>query len=370
VLTPDVLLLSTVDADKRMSENEPLEIAATLGQKCLENSPVIILGSGASIPYGLPSMEDIRDHLVRLDLPENLKEFSENWNKLTYNLYKADVEQALSTINGSDKLYGFVRREIWYLINSADLKLRDNLLRDEQTLALTKLYQHLLSSTNAELSVVTPNYDRLAEYAANLTANFSFTGFTSGNICEPKGIPHNLPQKARFEAGHDKIVKIWKVHGSLDWFKTIDGEIKSLPNASAIPFDLETVIIPPSNGKYADAHQEPYRSIIANADTALKNANSFLCVGYGFNDAHIEPKLRLRWKRSGNIPLVILTKKLSQTSLEIISSDTARNFLALEQDEANPTSTKMFSSEFGNGVVLENCSLWNLEDFLSHSTGA
>lgn len=55
---------------------------ATFGQNCLEKFPVIILGSGASIPYGLPSMENLKAEIDGILLPEELKSQEPSLDKL------------------------------------------------------------------------------------------------------------------------------------------------------------------------------------------------------------------------------------------------------------------------------------------------
>ena len=41
------------------------EVVIQLAQKCLEAMPVIVLGSGASIPYGIGGMQALKDHLLK-----------------------------------------------------------------------------------------------------------------------------------------------------------------------------------------------------------------------------------------------------------------------------------------------------------------
>ena len=43
----------------------PMEIAIEDGQRCLKSLPVIVLGSGAPIPFGLPSMSDLAQRLKK-----------------------------------------------------------------------------------------------------------------------------------------------------------------------------------------------------------------------------------------------------------------------------------------------------------------
>ena len=50
-----------------------LEEIATFGQAFLEKFPVIVLGSGASIPYGLTNMDCLRIEIENICLPKKLE---------------------------------------------------------------------------------------------------------------------------------------------------------------------------------------------------------------------------------------------------------------------------------------------------------
>ena len=73
----------------------------TLVQKFLKNPPVIIWGSGATIPYGLPSMEGLKQCLKH-----ELGELQEDTN-LEIELGKIDKQNKL------DKIKKLIRDEIF-----------------------------------------------------------------------------------------------------------------------------------------------------------------------------------------------------------------------------------------------------------------
>ena len=43
---------------------------------------------------------------------------------------------------------------------------------------------------------------------------------------------------------------------------------------------------------------DPYRTLIQKSDDIIKKANSFLVIGFGFNDDHLTPKLILKLKKA------------------------------------------------------------------------
>lgn len=42
-----------------------IEAIAKIAQYCFASNPVVILGSGASAPHGLPSMGELKDYLIK-----------------------------------------------------------------------------------------------------------------------------------------------------------------------------------------------------------------------------------------------------------------------------------------------------------------
>ena len=161
----------------------PVEIAVEEGQRCLKASPAIVLGSGASIPSGLPSMGQLADHL-KASMTDNKLSGSDNtlWNEFLELLKTQDLESALQAIQLSDRLSDNIVEQTWQQTAAADARLFERIISDRNLLPLTRLYRHLFSSTNRTLSVVTPNYDRLAEYAADLAGYCHYTGFSYGYL--------------------------------------------------------------------------------------------------------------------------------------------------------------------------------------------
>ena len=147
------------------------------------------------------------------------------------------------------------------------------------------------------------NYDRLAEYASSLAKAVICTGYSQNLI----GHFSNSIQSNNLASlkGYKGQVNIWKVHGSLDWFKSKEDENIQLPNRQHIPQDYNPLIVTPGLSKYSETHNEPYRTIFTQADSEIEKANGFLCIGYGFNDIHVQPKLIEQIKNKKPIPSII-----------------------------------------------------------------
>ena len=271
-----------------------------------------------------------------------------------------DLESALQAVQMSESLSDYIVEQAWKYVYEADAKVFDNVIQDNNLLPISRLYRHLFSSTHRSLSVVTPNYDRLAEYAADIAGYCHYTGFTYGYIRRRQTDPRISFTRDHLSA---RTIDIWKVHGCLDWFMNGDGDVIAVASSRSIPAEFRPAIVTPGIRKYEQTHQEPFRSVIAGADTALNGANAYLCIGFGFNDTHIQPKLMERW-RQGDALLVILTKALSDSAKQMLAKANGKEFLALEEA---PTGTRMWSHRYPEVELLEDVSLWDLPDFLDHT---
>lgn len=201
----------------------------------------------------------------------------------------------------------------WNLISEDDLKAYEQFVIKGEEFPLVELMKYLLSTTNRKISVVTTNYDRIAEYSASTAEAFICTGYAQNYIGH---FSDNIQTNALATIkGYSGQANIWKVHGSLDWFETIEKENVHLPLRQEIPQNYKPLIVTPGLSKYAETHNEPYRTIFAQADNEIQNANGYMCIGYGFNDVHVQPKLIQQIKTK---PIIVITKELTPKTKEAI----------------------------------------------------
>lgn len=318
-------------------------------------APLIILGSGSSAAHGLPGMGALAKYLIdQTDVAGLTATDESGWQMFCKALeFGVDLEAALHQVAVSEELTQRIIKATWTLINFEDLKLFRELLQGNGKFPLGKLLSHMFKSNLTNINVITTNYDRLAEYACEQERIHHYTGFTHGffrQLAAPNEITIN------------RKVNIWKVHGSLDWFKSLFGEIVALSNIDGIPINYEPQIVTPGTQKYHRTHLEPYRSIINNADQAITAAASYLCIGYGFNDEHIQPKLMQRCVRQ-KAPIMIITYALSDAARKYILEGGVQNYLAIERGVSD--SQAIIYSSLAESPFTVDKNLWSLEGFLS-----
>ena len=88
-------------------------------QSYLQNSPLIILGSGASIPYGLPSMDTLATEICKNMQTLMMKGFDDFCMKLDTGW---DLERALYASSLKDDTRNIIREIVWDCVNSYDLR--------------------------------------------------------------------------------------------------------------------------------------------------------------------------------------------------------------------------------------------------------
>lgn len=303
-------------------------------------------------------MPKLQDHLLTVTPPAGVTpEEHDSWKDFHARLSTVDLETALNDVRLSDRLTSLIVDSTWEFLAPHDYAVFEKLLKDRQLLPLTALYKHLFNSTATEINVVTPNYDRLAEYAADAAGINHYTGFTYGYLRSrcPQGSLRMPVNGAR-----PRTVNVWKVHGSFDWFWDTDNIVMAVPVGKVKPAGVTPIIVTPGIEKYRKTHDEPFLSIKTEADKALRNANGYFCVGYGFNDPHLQTTL-VEHCREQSVPLVLLSKTISPTARAFLASGKVRKYLALEQ---RGTGSNMFCPDYPGGVELPTSSIWQLNEFL------
>ena len=323
-------------------------------QEYLADSPLVILGSGASVPYGLPTMKNLAEELSN---DWELKKEKDS-NKLFSDMKNIGLESAIDQNDLTVDARKRIREVTWDCICKADI----NLFKDKELIdriqPIVQLIKKIITASPNQFTIITTNYDRLSEYAADIYGATTITGFEGNLLKKFEGFPENVNKKRI--AARERVVKILKVHGSLEWFQDEDGNLISLPVQDKVPNGYLPLIVPPGKEKYSTTHEEPYRTVIEEADKEIKKAESFLCVGYGFNDSHIQPKLIFQIKNGGK-PIVVITKKATSECLRLVKNENVKKYLILEEYTKDESKTRVISNE--GEYIVEGC-IWELTKFL------
>ncbi|MBV1864885.1 MAG: SIR2 family protein [Rhodobacteraceae bacterium] len=333
-----------------------IEDISKRAQACFQGRPTIVLGSGASMPHDLPSMSALSDYLLaNLQVAEGAEE--DAWLLVRTALAQGDHLEA--SLEGKDlpvTLLEKIVRCTWECINEKDFAVFSTTSSSNEAFPLGRLLNGVFTSTHDEVHVVTTNYDRVAEYACNSVGLLFQTGFAPGYVQKWESTGR---VKFRHGTKSSRVVKIWKIHGSLDWFQNIDERIVGLPVFSLPGSEYTPLIVTPGLNKYEKTSEDPFRTTINGADNALRTASAFLCIGFGFRDKHIHPKIIERC-REQNVPIVVLARTLTEEAKQFLKERAGNNYLGIECDGEG---SRVYTAKTPDGVTLGESDLWSLDGF-------
>jgi len=140
-----------------------------------------------------------------------------------------------------------------------------------------------ISSIDREIpiEIFTTNYDLLLEEALEYLEAPYFDGFV-GSI---KSFFDLRAVENGFIPFH--WTRLWKIHGSLNWYQDISKNSKKIYRSSDVKGDA-TQLIYPSHLKYDQSRKMPYLALIDQLSNFVKQKSSLLIIsGYSFNDDHL-----------------------------------------------------------------------------------
>ncbi|KRE08892.1 hypothetical protein ASE61_04915 [Bosea sp. Root670] len=330
---------------------------AKLAQSCFASSPVIVLGSGASAAHQLPGMNALRDHLTASIVADGAEEVAA-WDAVRQSLDAGEhLEQALIGKVLPVALTRKIVAETWRCINIGDKAVFHRALTADEAFPVGTLLASLFRSSNKTVDIVTTNYDRVAEYACNSVDLLFSTGFIPGYLQSREGAdPVHFSRAGKLM----RAVRIWKVHGSLDWFERADGSTVAAPLFELPDGPLTPLIVTPGFNKFERTHDEPFRSAIQGADRALENAEAFLCVGFGFRDTHIEPKMLGRCRQK-NLPVTVIARSLTDEARDFLQNKAGTKYLGIEMSGGG---SKVYVEEHPDGININDQDFWSMAGFL------
>lgn len=314
-------------------------------QDYTSHPPLILAGTGLTIPVGIPGMGALAEYL-REHLDEKYKT-DPAWVSISNRIVSGiDLETALSDDKLSFDLLNDVKKCTWDLVNAADLKYFREKHLFGQNAPFTAILSKFLRTTGRHLDIITTNYDRYIEYCCDqygIDVDNGYKGLYS------KSLEMNFSK-------NKNSVTLLKVHGSLDSFKdNSNNESVSIPIQESIPSGFTPEIITPGIGKYEAILTNASRQLLHHADTVIKRATNFLCIGYGFNDSQIQ-ELMIKKIKSGS-PIVVVTKGLTNNALGIINNNSEKHAVILDGEDGK---TRFI---INNSDVTIDGTYWTIDGF-------
>jgi hypothetical protein len=329
-------------------------------QDHLQEGLLLVAGTGLSIAEGIPGMQQLAEHLKNV-IPEKLISAPDpRWSDIVATMDAGDhLEAAMNKVTLRGTTVEAIVAATAELISKNEQALFRRVLTGKRELPFTLFAKHLFKSCR-QFHLITPNYDRLIEFAteaAGVGVDTRFFGYLHG-ISSPKRSAD--AHRESYISGRNSAFRpmpclcVHKPHGSLDWYE-VNGKLVKCP----IDIGKVPVIITPGASKYRESFRWAFDDQRTSGNKAATNATRLMFLGYGFNDDHLEqylcPGLRLAK------PSVIMAKELTANAQKVVENSVGIDVLALCAVSATDHRTRIVSSK-GDAIIV-NEELWNLEGF-------
>lgn len=317
-----------------MTTHDPHDFANTLSTKLATRSRhvCVLLGAGVGKACGLPDVATLQDDILA-DLPDEQKPL------LAAQLATGNIEQALSRLrriagllSGDETVGGLTAQAARDLDTTicAQIVSRLDVGRADLAPAL-----HLASwagrvEYHLPLEIFTVNYDLLVEVALEKLGVAYFDGFV--------GALHARFRTDLVEATRDDsdewlpsfLVRLWKLHGSVNWVWEDSGRADVIRLGSPVDADAVAAIYP-SDTKYDESRRVPFVVLQDRFRRALHTAESLVLVtGYSWRDEHLNellieaarrrPRSEIVAFARSTIPAAVAESATSLPNLQVVTA--------------------------------------------------
>ena len=175
------------------------------------------------------------------------------------------------------------------------------------------------------VEIFTPNYDLLVEQALEHTRVPYFDGFVGSRhaFFDPHAVENDqLPSR---------WARLWKLHGSINWYMREDGTVFRTGETTA--YDCR--LIHPSHLKYEESRTMPYFVMIDRLRRFLTRSASLLAIcGYSFRDEHLNAAIADGLQSNPNaVAFGLLHGKMESRASAVALASAVPNLVLLAQDQ-------------------------------------
>lgn len=323
-----------IDIDSQANEFASSALNRFVNQLVDAENLVVLAGSGTSLTFNkdgqvkvAPSMTDLWSSCRRLDEPK----FREVLQAVNYNAVadswddgskKQDIELLLSLCDSYLPLKNLSstrhRKVSDFLIAAKQNIIKETSFVDRVPHNSWSAHNRFISvlgkrsPKQKRLKVFTTNYDLAFEVASSNTGMIVIDGFefSQPHRFNPAWFHYDIVNRTQASekggAYLPNIIHLYKVHGSIDWVRTTAGVYKQ---TGADQTSGEPVFIYPSSTKYQSSYDSPYLDMMAAfLEAVQKPKTALLCIGFGFNDKHLNNAITMALRTNSEIMVMAATK--------------------------------------------------------------
>ena len=320
-----------LDADNKeikhtaeLANNEKRKVYSSFFQKPFKNL-IILTGAGSSMDVKGLSMAQLWDEAVKEFKTEEVDGLNNIIEAVKFpkeKTNKKDIEALLSQVEGFIKFSE--DKDIVFKDGKKKLSELKNLLfkliQDRCTIPtppneafphkvlLEKVLQR--KQTSPRVKIFTLNYDLLFEDAATVANAIVIDGFsyTFPRTFSGRYFDYDIVQREGSKLKEEdnfvqRVFHLHKLHGSINWERN-----KETGDVIVNDETEEALMVYPREAKYEDSYEQPFFEMMARFQRNLRlNDDTLLvCIGYSFNDKHINAAIEEALNQNPGFRLAII----------------------------------------------------------------
>jgi len=380
-----ILITNLVRGHVEGKEMSLPDLTEDLAVQALRNffreKPFLFFGTGMSCALdGRFGMSALKDALIAGIRNRTLTHAQRSeWDVVVTALNNgSDLESALNSVNDQHLLT--VLTEITgAFVAGLDKTYAFRIAGGESHWSATHLIKKIvetLPESDPILHAVTPNYDMLCEYACDFVGIAYTNGLFGGverkkdwqavdrALLEPEKICQGRGMKTIYR--HKKHVRLYKVHGSLNYFFHRNTVIENNAWMWDPPDYAERVMITPGLSKYQTL-QRYRQELLQSADAAIDRATHFLFLGYGFNDSHLEEYIKRKLITQASHGLIITRD--SNSRIESLLNESDNLWLVCKMKDQAANGSRIYNRQYADWLLLPTKTLWDISEFTTQILG-
>lgn len=312
----------------------------------------VLTGAGSSLGFGGLLMSQLWTKAEERFKIDGIDGFSIIQEKVKYKTEMKNLEVLLSRIDGynkfdenakvtigtTDKKLIEIRNELFQLIKVC-CTIKKPTGEFAHKIFLEKLLQR--KQTSPRVKIFTLNYDLLFEYAATEVNAVVIDGFSytiprtfSGRFFDYDIVQREGSKLQEEDNFIQRVFHLHKLHGSINWERDETDKMVRIKEAPENP-----LMVYPRDAKYEDSYEQPFFEMMARFQRNLRQNNDtmLICIGYSFNDKHINAAIEEALNQNPGFRLAIIdpgfAKETASQSLKTIKDkalETERILLVAE----------------------------------------
>lgn len=306
------------EESRRKAEQTSQMLRERLGSLLLSQNLLLLVGSGASVAVGGPSMPALWEEAA-----ESQKAiFAEVCETVGHPKDKVDIEALLSRCQGAQAFVEEAKADtIKNFIVAVEGIIRDRCRKVEAWEKMKGTGQTPVETIAPHLTLLsrvvprrqdlprtrifTTNYDACLELAAKERRMPILDGFDliTPRTFDGRWFDYDFVRRNTKEGAPDyleSVFHLYKLHGSVDWHRSSDGIVRD-------PDTKTPYLIYPRDEKFALSFEQPFLEMMSRFQMALREKDTALIlVGFGFNDYHLNQPIYHALATNPNFKLLVV----------------------------------------------------------------